>query len=204
GGLWLALPRARPAAALDQVPPGGRPAERACPGPLRTAADGRGDLLQGLSNRTLTGPGAAGQPVRVVCRGDCQAVPPRRTHCGGAYPLPAPHRCRGEEDRLARCLAHRLGPAQVAGSAHPVPAAHAGRSAAPRARRLKVLSPVGLSSPHSAASSTFSGSFTVNVEPLPTRLSTRMRPWCWSMIWRQTLRPRPVPPWPCSSGSLVV
>jgi outer membrane protein assembly factor BamB len=48
------------------------------------------------------------------------------------------------------------------------------------------------------------GSLTVNFEPLPTTLSTRMRPWCCSMICRQTLRPRPLPPWPFSSGSLVV
>ena len=54
------------------------------------------------------------------------------------------------------------------------------------------------------SSGTASGSFTVNLEPLPTRLSTRMRPWCCSMICRHTLSPRPLPPWPCSSGSLVL
>ena len=53
-------------------------------------------------------------------------------------------------------------------------------------------------------SSDWMGSLTVKVEPLPTTLSTRMRPWCCSMICRQTLSPRPVPPWPFSSGSLVV
>jgi hypothetical protein len=54
------------------------------------------------------------------------------------------------------------------------------------------------------SSTSCSGSFTVNFEPLPTTLSTRIRPWCCSMICRQTLSPRPLPPWPFSSGSLVV
>ena len=49
---------------------------------------------------------------------------------------------------------------------------------------------------------TCSGSLTVKVAPLPTRLSTRMRPWCCSMICRHTLRPRPVPPWPLVVGLL--
>ena len=38
------------------------------------------------------------------------------------------------------------------------------------------------------------GTDLVKVEPLPTTLSTRMRPLCCSMICRQTLSPRPVPP----------
>ncbi len=56
----------------------------------------------------------------------------------------------------------------------------------------------------SRSSVTFKGNLTVKVDPLPTRLSTRMRPWCCSMICRQTLKPRPLPPCPCSSGAFVV
>ena len=48
------------------------------------------------------------------------------------------------------------------------------------------------------------GSLIVNAVPLPTVLSTRMRPWWASMICLQAERPRPVPPRPLSSGPVLV
>ena len=56
----------------------------------------------------------------------------------------------------------------------------------------------------SAAACLATGSLIVNCVPLPTVLSTRMRPWWASMIWRQEDRPRPVPPLPVSSGPVLV
>ncbi len=40
----------------------------------------------------------------------------------------------------------------------------------------------------------------VKVEPCPSRLSARRRPWCASTMSRQTASPRPVPPCPAASG----
>ena len=44
----------------------------------------------------------------------------------------------------------------------------------------------------------------MNVEPWPSRLSARRRPWWASTMSRQTARPRPVPPCPAASGSVLV
>ena len=54
------------------------------------------------------------------------------------------------------------------------------------------------------ASSVATGSISVKAVPIPTLLSTRMRPRCSSMISRHIASPNPVPPLPLASGPCLV
>ena len=54
------------------------------------------------------------------------------------------------------------------------------------------------------ASALATGSLSVNAVPTPTVLSTRILPWCASMISRHIDRPTPVPPLPLASGPCLV